>query len=107
MAFVWYANLHFILPGVYAGLITKVDPTTTTTNTNTTTTTTTNTAPFFLITPQPIELQSGSLRHMKPLDQPHHVNPPTNFRRPPKILFWDIFGPFIMATSPAYCLIAS
>ena len=95
-----------LLPGVYAGLITKVDPTTTTTtttttNTNTTTTTTTNTAPFFLITPQPIELQSGSLRHMKPLDQPHHVHPPKNFKRPPKILFWDIFGPF---TTAAYCL---
>ena len=32
-----------ILPGVYAGLITKVDPTTNTTNTTTTTTNTTTT----------------------------------------------------------------
>ena len=29
---------------------------------------------------------------MNPCDQPHHVYPPKNFKRPPKILFWDIFG---------------
>ena len=37
-------HMHAVLPGVYAGLITKVDPTTNTnTNTNTNTTNTTNT----------------------------------------------------------------
>ena len=44
-----FYHCYLELPGVYAGLITKVDPTTTNTNTNTNTTNTTTTTGTGLI----------------------------------------------------------
>ena len=49
-----------ILPGVYAGLITKVDPTTTT-NTTTTTTNTTNTNTTTTTTTGPVQFTAALL----------------------------------------------
>ena len=86
---IYVGNWLWLLPGVYAGLITKIDPTTTTT---TTTTTTSTTGPVQFTAALLIELQTWCLHQSDLLRQPHHVHPPKNFKWPPKILFLDIFG---------------